>query len=165
MSGLSGASRTILGPIIHDPDFEGVVQAGTAAALLAESGETVENLMISLLPIAAAYARPPISEFRVGALSRGESGNLYFGANLEFPGLALTQTVHAEQSATMNAWLHDEAGITSLAVNFPPYFSRLGHSPGEGEVFGAGRRVTTRVVVRQDQVRSAAIPRNCPLSS
>jgi cytidine deaminase len=57
-----------------------------------------------------------------GAVTRGTStGNLYFGANLEFPGLILQFTVHAaEQSTINNAWLHGESGVTALAVSAAP---------------------------------------------
>ena len=33
-----------------------------------------------------SYARPALTNFRVGAVVRGTSGTLYLGANLEFPG-------------------------------------------------------------------------------
>ena len=42
---------------------------------------------------------------------RGASGALYLGANIEFPGEGLGQTVHAEQAALSNAFMHDEPGI------------------------------------------------------
>jgi cytidine deaminase len=45
---------------------------------------------------------------------------LYLGANFEFANQALSFTIHAEQSAVNNAWLHDEQGIASLAVNAAP---------------------------------------------
>lgn len=76
--------------------------------------------MIFLLPRAASFARPPISQFCVGAVVRGESGALYMGANMEFPGEALNTTIHAEQSAVMHAWHKGEQRITHLAVNAPP---------------------------------------------
>ena len=77
--------------------------------------------MRTLLPEAAKFAKPPISNFFVGAVVRGTTtGTLYFGANLEFSGEALSFTVHAEQSAVTNAWLHGEHGIDLLAVTAPP---------------------------------------------
>jgi cytidine deaminase len=77
--------------------------------------------MRTLLPEAAKLAKPPISNFYVGAVVRGTTtGTLYFGANLEFAGEALSFTVHAEQSAITNAWLSGEHGIDLLAVTAPP---------------------------------------------
>jgi cytidine deaminase len=75
----------------------------------------------TLLAEAAKLARPPVSNYFVGAVVRGTTtGKLYFGANLEFAGEALSFTVHAEQSAVTNAWVHGEAGIDLVAVTAPP---------------------------------------------
>lgn len=76
--------------------------------------------LLALLPQAAAFARPPISNFRVGAIARGASGKLYFGTNVEFAGEALSFTVHAEQSAVVNAWMSGETGIDVVATSAPP---------------------------------------------
>src|SRR5678809_1514230 len=76
--------------------------------------------MLELLPQAESYARPLLTNFRVGAVVRGTSGKLYMGANLEFPGQSLNQTVHAEQAALSNAFMHDEPGIEAIAVSAPP---------------------------------------------
>lgn len=73
-----------------------------------------------LLPQAAAFAKPPISNFRVGAVARGASGKLYFGANLEFAGEALSFTVHAEQSAVAHAWMSGETAIDVVATTAAP---------------------------------------------
>ena len=98
-----------------------VVPAEQAASLASEHGVAVHELMGLLVPLAAErYATPPISGFRVGAVARGSSGALYLGANLELPGTALAFTVHAEQSATANAWLNEEDGLAALAVSAAP---------------------------------------------
>lgn len=100
--------------------FTGVIPASEAAARAREQGVDVPRLMTMLLPEAAKFAKPPISNFRVGCVSRGLSGALYFGTNLEFAGEALSFTVHAEQSSVTNAWMNGEAGIDLIAVNAPP---------------------------------------------
>ncbi len=113
--------RDTLSPLLEDPlRFAGVVPADVVDRLLKQSGQSIEDLMRALLPLAAVYARPPISDFKVGAVARGRSGSLFLGANLEFPLHALNQTVHAEQSAVNNAWLHGEEGILAISVNYPP---------------------------------------------
>lgn len=89
------------------------------AAQLA-SGETLDDIMRGLLPWALAYADPPISGFRVGAIACGESGALYAGGNLEFPGMPLSASVHAEQSAVVNAWMHGEREIQAIAATATP---------------------------------------------
>jgi cytidine deaminase len=76
--------------------------------------------MLELLPQAESYARPLLTNFRVGAVVRGTSGKLYLGANLEFPGQSLNQTVHAEQAALSHAFMNDEPGIEAIAVSAPP---------------------------------------------
>ncbi|HEX6087076.1 MAG TPA: cytidine deaminase [Thermoanaerobaculia bacterium] len=76
--------------------------------------------VIALLPKAAALARPPISNFKVGAVARGVSGKHYFGTNVEFAGEALSFTVHAEQSAIVNAWMSGETGVDLVATSAAP---------------------------------------------
>jgi cytidine deaminase len=99
-------------------------------------GESVDRLrdacrgdlgaaMMRLLPLAQHYAVVPVSHFRVGAVvaglsDRGNSPALYLGANHEFAGVALSFTVHAEQSAVNHAWLRGEAGVSLLAVTAAP---------------------------------------------
>ena len=56
----------------------------------------------------------------MGAVVRGTSGAVYLGANIEFAGANLSQTVHAEQAALSNAFMHDEPGIEAIAVSAPP---------------------------------------------
>jgi len=89
------------------------------AALLAGSGD-IGAAMLALIDLASEWARPGISGFRVGAVGQGVSGTLYFGANLEFEGAALGQTVHAEQAVVANASAHGETGLVRLAVSAPP---------------------------------------------
>ena len=76
--------------------------------------------MLERLAEAESYARPALSGYRVGAVVRGTSGAFYLGANLEFLGASLGQTVHAEQAALSNAFMHDEPGIAAIAVTKPP---------------------------------------------
>src|SRR5687767_11312729 len=75
----------------------------------------------ALLPKAAKLAKPPISNYFVGAVCRGTTtGNLYFGANVEFAGEALSFTVHAEQAAVTNAWINGETGVDLVVVTAAP---------------------------------------------
>jgi len=96
------------------------IGAPEAAARAAAAGSDRDAMMIELLPWATSFARVPISGFEVGAVVLGRSGALYAGANLEFAGLPLSTSVHAEQAAVSNAWLHGEVGIDALAVNAEP---------------------------------------------
>lgn len=76
-----------------------VLPGAAVPALLAATGlADVPALMWALLPAAQALARPPVSQFRVGAVGRAAgSGDLILGANVEFPGVAVAETIHAEQ--------------------------------------------------------------------
>ncbi|NQZ32918.1 MAG: cytidine deaminase [Oceanospirillaceae bacterium] len=106
----------------------GVIPAELVAACLDELQVDIGTFMIQLLPIAATYARVPISGFHVGAVALGMPpashiagpGSLYLGANMEFPAEALSFSVHGEQSATNNAWLSGEVGLQSIAINAAP---------------------------------------------
>lgn len=89
------------------------------AARLA-GGLTADALLAELLGWAASFARVPVSGFAVGAVARGVSGAVYAGANLELAGLPLGASVHAEQAAVTNAWLHGEAGLEAMAVSASP---------------------------------------------
>jgi cytidine deaminase len=103
-----------------DPRFHGVINAVDAAALAALLGIAPQQLALALVPFAQLYAVTPISSFPVGAVGVGRSGALYYGANLEVAGQALSSAVHAEQAATANAWLHGELGLSALAVSAAP---------------------------------------------
>jgi cytidine deaminase len=97
----------------------GYIPASVVAKIIS-SGIPLEQLMLDLIPMAKTFAIPPISNFYVGAVSHGTSGSLYFGANFEFPGPALSCSVHGEQAATINAIAHGETGIDLLAVSAAP---------------------------------------------
>jgi cytidine deaminase len=95
-------------------------------AVMETQGISLEDLMVSLLPVAKLYAQVPISHFRVGAVARARFADdadeftLFLGANSEFTGQALTQTIHAEQAAAVNAWLQGAVRIDAIAVSAVP---------------------------------------------
>jgi cytidine deaminase len=83
-------------------------------------------LMVRLLPMAKTYAIAPLSRFQVGAVAMAGARNnpqgmdLYLGANIEFIHQDLNQAIHAEQSATLNAWHSGAQVIHALAVSEAP---------------------------------------------
>ncbi|MBL8700561.1 MAG: cytidine deaminase [Alphaproteobacteria bacterium] len=129
------AGRRALIAAVAPQSFAGCLAARDAALIARTSGMLPDGLLLALVPLATAYARPAISEFYVGAVARGRSGALYLGANLEFPGTSLWTSLHAEQSAVARAWAHGETSIEALAVSAPPcglcrqFLAELG--PGE----------------------------------
>lgn len=105
-------------------DHQGVLPAATVSSILKTTGVEIGTLMMQLLPVAQQYAVVPVSGYQVGAVAAGmpvgDSASLYLGANFEFKNVALSFSVHAEQSATNNAWLNGEPGIQLLAVSAAP---------------------------------------------
>lgn len=105
-------------------EHQGMMTARTAREVASKMAIPIEELMMRLLPIAQQYAIVPVSRFKVGAVAAGMKGtdgcSLYFGANFEFSDLALSFSVHGEQAATNNAWIHEEPGIEALAISAPP---------------------------------------------
>ena len=93
---------------LNDPDFSGQINS--------VGMERVENL----LKLATCFSVAPISGFYVGAIAIGKSGKLYLGANIEFQGVPLSASLHAEQSAILNAWMHEEREVVALHVSETP---------------------------------------------
>lgn len=106
--------------IINASDFKGVIQSQDVDQLQLLSKLETPALLLSLLPIAAAYSVAPISDFNVGAIARGQSGKLYLGANYEFTQQSLSNSVHAEQAAINNAFSHHETAIVDITVTASP---------------------------------------------
>lgn len=106
--------------ILQQQHFAGHLSALEVKELTEKYQLTPQSLGLKLLPIAACYSYAPISNFYVGAVVIGISGNFYFGANLEFVGTNIQQTVHAEQSAISHAWMNNEKALTDVIVNYTP---------------------------------------------
>ena len=108
------------------PQNSGMLDTRLCKAITETPGMSPERLMIKLLPIARLYARVPISNFRVGAVVKARLSKdsdefaLFLGANSEFAGQDLTQTIHAEQAAVVNAWQQGAVQIDAIAVSAAP---------------------------------------------
>lgn len=76
--------------------------------------------MTGLLPHVRHAARPAVSQYFVGAVGLGASGDLILGVNLEFDNLHIGSSVHAEQFMLVNAFNRGEAGIKAVAVTAAP---------------------------------------------
>jgi len=102
-------------------DFAAYIPASDVTMLLSSTGLSLDDLMTSLLPFAAAYAVTPVSHFNVGTVAQGNSGALYFGSNIEFSDTFIATSVHGEQACTTNAYIgHTDIPIKRLAVNAAP---------------------------------------------
>ena len=107
-------------PLLDAEGFVASISASDASMLKKQCNYTDSELAFALLPLAAACARAALSDFNVGAIARGASGTLWFGANMEFSGTTMQQTVHAEQSAITHAWLRGEQALETITVNYTP---------------------------------------------
>lgn len=117
---LPAALQSALRPVLDDAQFQAVLTPEQVASLMQQTQLDADALALALLPLAAACAVVPLSRFNVGAVARGVSGHWYFGANMEFTGVPLQQTVHAEQSAIAHAWLRGECRLEAVTVNYTP---------------------------------------------
>ena len=85
-----------------------------------------EELAIRLLPLAKCFAVAPVSGFKVGAIAlagrkgRSDRIDLFFGSNLEFLQVPLNQSIHAEQSAALNAWHQGAGHLHAIAASETP---------------------------------------------
>ena len=113
-------SRDLLARLLNAPGFSGRISAADATKLAQNEGTTVDNLMLDLLPLAQDFSRRPISNYPVGVVARGDSGSLFLGANIEIPGHSLGFSVHGEQSALSNLYMHSERGAAAIAVTAAP---------------------------------------------
>ncbi len=104
------------------------------------TGVTTEDLLEELTVIAKPLARPPISNYFVSVAAIGESGNMYVGVNLEFPGTTLTQTVHGEQFMTIMAINNGETKIEMVKIFAAPcgfcrqFLSEIGEAASDMEI-------------------------------
>lgn len=103
----------------RDPaeNLGGIVLAADVERIMSTYGlNNVEELMRLAQPAARRLAKPPISEFFVGAvgLERG-TGNLILGGNVEFPGTHLGFTIHGEGFVFARAFSRG-TGVEKLAL-------------------------------------------------
>lgn len=112
--------QSALAPILADKQFPAMFSAEQVTALKNATGLDDDALSFALLPLAASCACAGLSNFNVGAIARGVSGDWYFGANMEFVGTTMQQTLHAEQSAIAHAWLRGEKALRAITVNYTP---------------------------------------------
>lgn len=108
------------------PPAGGMLSAEYCPAVRETMEISTRDLMQRLLPLAKLYSAAEISGFQVGAVAKARMSNkaddsaLFLGANIEFPGQALNQTIHAEQSAVINAWLQGAGQFEVMAVSEAP---------------------------------------------
>ncbi|WP_028863297.1 cytidine deaminase [Psychromonas aquimarina] len=141
-------------PIISRDNFGGVIKAEEVELLQQNSALEMSELLLSLLPLAAVYSVAPISDFNVGAIARGTSGNLYFGANYEFTNQALFNSIHAEQAAINNVFSHQESGIVDVTVTASP----CGHCRQFMNELNCADKLTVNLAASGNKLLSTLLP-------
>ncbi|KAI3443650.1 hypothetical protein Pfo_000315 [Paulownia fortunei] len=120
----------------HHPTVTQFVIEASVAESIAQSLNlpSVLHLLPHLVHSAQSLARPPISNYHVGAVGLGSDGRIFVGVNLEFPGLPLHHSVHAEQFLLTNLAVHRCPRLLAVAVSAAPcghcrqFFQELRHS-------------------------------------
>ncbi|XP_010262173.1 PREDICTED: cytidine deaminase 1-like [Nelumbo nucifera] len=97
-----------------------VIESVDVESMAKESGLSVLQLLASLADSAKILARPPISNYSVGVAGLGSDGRIFLGVNLEFPGLPLHHSVHAEQFMIINAAINGETQLLYMAGSSAP---------------------------------------------
>ncbi|KAJ4958000.1 hypothetical protein NE237_025111 [Protea cynaroides] len=97
-----------------------VIEAAEVKSMAKESGMSVLQLLPSLVKSAQKLARPPISNYHVGAVGLSSDGRIFFGGNIEFPGLPLHHSIHAEQFLVTNAAIRGDIQLKYIAVSAAP---------------------------------------------
>ena len=69
----TASSRERLLHMVKAPGFDGRISAAEVKDVCKCEGKSVDELMIALLGLAKAYARPPISKYHVGTVARGSA--------------------------------------------------------------------------------------------
>ena len=151
---LAADLQTAIAPMLIDPHFPALLDAGQVATLRNATGLDEDALAFALLPLAAACARADLSHFNVGAIARGISGTWYFGGNMEFLGATMQQTVHAEQSAISHAWLRGEQSLNAITVNYTP----CGHCRQFMNELNSGLSLSIRLPGRQPATLGDYLP-------
>ena len=90
-------------------------------ALEEELGLSTDELLMLSVSVVEKWSRCAISGFQVGVAGIASgSGDVFFGVNLEFDGVPLSCTVHAEQFLVTNLFFGRAQGLDKLALKYPP---------------------------------------------
>ncbi|KAL4563831.1 hypothetical protein LXL04_027879 [Taraxacum kok-saghyz] len=106
---------------MNQPALRYIIPASEAESMAKSKGLTVPQLLPSLVKSAQDLARTPISKFDVGVVGLSSDGRIFFGANIEFPGLPLHHSIHAEQFLITNLAAHGGGPkLLNIAVSAAP---------------------------------------------
>ncbi|KAL1808841.1 hypothetical protein DCAR_0728365 [Daucus carota subsp. sativus] len=103
---------------MDDPRF--VIEASEAESMAKKYGVSVPELLPRLVKSAQTLARPPTSNYHVAAVGLSSDGRIFIGVNIEFPGVPLHHSIHAEQFLVTNHALHNSPRLLYIAVSSAP---------------------------------------------
>jgi cytidine deaminase len=112
--------KFIISDLTKVKNFNGVISSENVVKISEEYGLDNDQIMELFRPYSKIYSKAPISNYNVGAVCKGASGNLYFGSNIEILNESLSFTLHAEQAAIINAWNNGETEIRYINVGGSP---------------------------------------------
>ncbi len=98
----------------------GVIEDSDRRYLLQRLNISTEDLLLETMDVVKKLASPETSGYKVGAAALGGSGNIYAGVNVELKYSDVSQTIHAEQCAVINAFHEGESTLQMLAVSAAP---------------------------------------------
>ena len=78
------------------------------------------DLLALCVGIVEKWSHCAISGFQVGVAGLATNGDVYFGVNLEFDGVPLSCTIHAEQFLVTNLFFGKAEGLKMLVLKYPP---------------------------------------------
>ncbi|GMH13719.1 hypothetical protein Nepgr_015560 [Nepenthes gracilis] len=97
-----------------------VIEPSEAETMAKTLGLSVFQLLRTLAKSAQKITHIPISNFPVGAAGLTSDGRIFLGVNLEFPGLPLHHSVHAEQFLVANLSFHHPAHVKTVVISAYP---------------------------------------------
>jgi len=107
-------------PLDYIVEHQFVIEADKAEEMKREFQLTTDELLFALINPTKQMARPPISQYQVGAVGLGASGRILMGVNIELRGFPLNQSVHGEQFVIANAVRVGEERLGRIAVSAAP---------------------------------------------
>lgn len=98
-----------------------VIEASEAETMAEKLGlKSVLHLLPTIVRTSQKLSRVPISNFAVAAAGLCADGRIFVGVNLEFPGLPLHHSVHAEQFLITNLSLYPQSRLENVVVSAYP---------------------------------------------
>ncbi|XP_074269422.1 cytidine deaminase 1 [Silene latifolia] len=98
-----------------------MIESHEAEAMAKKHGlKSVLHLLPLIVRSTRKLARPPISGFSVSAAGLSSDGRIFIGVNVEFPGLPLHHSIHAEQFLITNLSRYPDTTLTNVVVSAYP---------------------------------------------